>query len=162
MLSSAIFNFFLINSTSKQRPNFTNLTSQPTAPTNPFQNNYITKSSNLSSFSISMASSVASKTFLAAPRTDGSLGSLLPDLRRQLPSPNVQILIRSRTPKKLREFEPLSLYVECCVFSFSFTYVVSLMRINNQLLMFEYLKFIEVSADELKNLPFCLEIFIYS
>lgn len=36
------------------------------------------------------------------------------------------------------------------------------MRINNQLLMFEYLKFIEVSADELKNLPFCLEIFIYS
>lgn len=49
-----------------------------------------------------MASSVASKTFLAAPRTDGSLGSLLPDLRRQLPSPNVQILIRSRTPKKLQ------------------------------------------------------------
>lgn len=157
------FLFFLINSTSKQRPNFTNLTNQPTAPTNPFQNNYITKSSNLSSFSISMASSVASKTFLAAPRTDGSLGSLLPsDLRRQLPSPNVQILIRSRTPKKLREFEPLSLYVECCVFSFSFTYVVSLMRINNQLLMFEYLKFIEVSADELKNLSFCLENFIYS
>ncbi|KAL9419034.1 hypothetical protein AB3S75_036898 [Citrus x aurantiifolia] len=50
-----------------------------------------------------MASSIASKTFLAAPRTDGSLGSLLPsDLRRQLPSPNVQILIRSRTPKKLQ------------------------------------------------------------
>ncbi|KAH9703672.1 Chorismate synthase [Citrus sinensis] len=78
-----------------------------------------------------MASSVASKTFLAAPRTDGSLGSLLPsDLRRQLPSPNVQILIRSRTPKKLREFEALSLYVECCVFSFSFTYVVSLMQVK--------------------------------
>lgn len=50
-----------------------------------------------------MASSVASKTFLAAPRTDGSLGSLLPsDLRPQLPSPNVQISIRSRTPKKLQ------------------------------------------------------------
>ncbi|KAI9156196.1 hypothetical protein LWI28_002060 [Acer negundo] len=49
-----------------------------------------------------MASSVASKSFLGASRADGSLGSLLPSDLRKLSSPTVQILIRSRTPKKLQ------------------------------------------------------------
>ncbi|KAL5734955.1 hypothetical protein ACOSP7_032816 [Xanthoceras sorbifolium] len=49
-----------------------------------------------------MASSMASKTFLGASRADGSLGSLLPSDLRKLSSPTVQILIRSRTPKKLQ------------------------------------------------------------
>ncbi|XP_031271678.1 chorismate synthase, chloroplastic isoform X1 [Pistacia vera] len=47
------------------------------------------------------ASSIASKQFLVAPRTDGSLGSRLPSGLRQHPSPTVQILFRSATPKKL-------------------------------------------------------------
>lgn len=49
-----------------------------------------------------MASSVASKSFLGASRADGSLGSLLPSDFRNLSSPTVQVLIRSRTPKKLQ------------------------------------------------------------
>ncbi|XP_044460652.1 chorismate synthase, chloroplastic-like [Mangifera indica] len=47
------------------------------------------------------ASSIASKQFLVAPRTDGSLGSRLPSDLRQRPSPTVRILFRSTTPKKL-------------------------------------------------------------
>ncbi|KAJ4720805.1 Chorismate synthase [Melia azedarach] len=49
-----------------------------------------------------MASSLASKPFLGAARSDGSLGSLLPSDLRQRPSPTVHILIRSPTPKKLQ------------------------------------------------------------
>ncbi|KAJ4703048.1 Chorismate synthase [Melia azedarach] len=49
-----------------------------------------------------MEASIASKPFLVAARTDGSLGSLLPSDLRRHPSPTVRILMRSRTSKKLQ------------------------------------------------------------
>ncbi|XP_044507519.1 chorismate synthase, chloroplastic isoform X1 [Mangifera indica] len=48
------------------------------------------------------AASIASKQFLAAPRTEGSLSSRLPSDLCQLPSPPVKIVFHSATPKKLQ------------------------------------------------------------
>lgn len=67
--------------------------------------------------SIEMASSLSSKPFLGASRTDGLSGlcSISSDLRN-LSSPSVQFLIRPRTLRKLRK--SLSLIVQIICFCF--------------------------------------------